>query len=487
MKILTKLFFLLLFTSSPVWSDINDAVVKIYTVYNRYNYYEPWQMVGIGKSSGSGCVISGNRILSNAHVVKNQTFIQVKRAGKAKKYTAEVEIVAHECDLAILKVNDKSFFADVTPIKIGDLAEVRDEVAVYGFPKGGDELCITEGVVSRVEHNEYSHSSAYLLTCQIDAAINSGSSGGPVIKNDRIVGVAFQGLSGENIGYMVPAPIIKHFLKDIEDGIYDGIPGIGITWQEMENPDIRLKYSMFEEQSGILVNKVYPNSPATGIIKPDDIILSINGQDIANNGTIKFRKDERTSYVYLLQKKYINDTIKMKVLREKELIDLDIILSRPINYCRLVPYQIYDTAPTYYISGGLVFEPLTRNFLAEWGKSWYKKASVHLVNYYYNGEPTDERSEIIVLVKVLADEINVGYHDCIFYVISRVNGNKISDIKDLVKSFEENNGEYHIIEDETGLKIILEKDKVDKYSQRILDKYKINSDRSPDLENNPNP
>ena len=129
-----------------------------------------------------------------------------------------------------------------------------------------------------MEHHRYSHSSAYLLTCQIDAAINPGSSGGPVIKNDKVIGIAFQSGGGENIGYMVPVPVINHFLKDIKDGKFDGTPGLGISYQEMENPDIRLKYNMSEKQTGILVNKTYFGTPAHKTLKPGDIILSVDGK-----------------------------------------------------------------------------------------------------------------------------------------------------------------------------------------------------------------
>ncbi len=461
--------------------NVKEAMVKIYSVYNEHSYYEPWQMKGQQGRSGSGCIIREKRILTNAHVVGDQTFIQVRRAGEAKKYTAEVEIVAHECDLAIIKVSDESFFSDVNPLEIGQLAEVRDKVAVYGFPIGGDELCITEGVVSRVEHRAYTQSNAYLLTCQIDAAINPGSSGGPVIKDDKIIGVAFQSGTGENIGYMVPSPVINHFLKDISDGQYDGIPDIGISAQKMENPDIRLKFSMTEGQTGILVNKIYPDSPAKGMLKSGDIILSIDNKDIANDGTIEFRKGERTSYQYLAQQKYINDKVKIKILREGELKEVDITLTQPINFERLVPHSQYDVPPQYYILGGMVFEPLSLNFLQEWGGEWYMNAPLNLRNYYYYGEPIDDRRQVIVLVRVLADEINVGYHDWGYNVISYVNGKKISTMKDLIEAFEEHKGKYHIVQDEGNYQLILDKEKVDKYSQRILERYRINSDRSEDL------
>ncbi|MFQ6066283.1 MAG: S1C family serine protease [bacterium] len=486
MKLFTKLIWVLILSwviAAPVGAqrDVKEAVVKIYTVYNRHDYYEPWQMWGQQRRSGSGCIIRGRRILTNAHVVADRTFIQVRRTGEAKKYTAKVEIVAHECDLAILRVNDDSFFSGVEPVEIGSLAEVRDRVAVYGFPEGGDELAITEGVVSRVEHQRYTHSSAYLLTCQIDAAINPGSSGGPVINDDKLVGVAFQAGLGENVGYMVPVPVINHFLEDIKDGRYEGIPGLGISWQEMENPDLRLKFGMTAEHTGILVNKIYPDSPARGALKSGDVILSIDGENVENDGTIEFRKDQRTFFAYLVQKKYINDTVKFEILRENKIRDIEIRLSKPMNFWRLVPHEQYDMAPRYYILGGLVFEPLTLNFLKEWGKNWYDDAPRNLVNYYYQGEPAEDRREVVVLIKVLADETNVGYHDLRYNVISQVNGRKISTIRDLIRAFEEHEERYHLIVDEVGYKIVLDKSKVDKNNQRILEKYKISSDRSEDL------
>jgi S1-C subfamily serine protease len=283
---------------------VEDGVVELDEVRKGEGGDQRRQTLGKNGGSGSGCVIDGKRILTNAHVVANQTFVQVRRAGEAKKYTAEVEMVAHECDLAILKVRDAPFFSNVKPIDIGTLPKIRDKVAVYGFPEGGDKLCITEGVVSRVEHRNYTHSKANLLTCQIDAAINSGNSGGPVIQGNKLVGVAFQAMNGddaENIGYMVPPPIIEHFLTDIEDSIYDGIPDLGISWQKMESPDLRNRYRMTAKQTGILVNSICPECSAEDSLHIDDIIISIDGKRIENDGTIEFRKGERTVFDYVIQ------------------------------------------------------------------------------------------------------------------------------------------------------------------------------------------
>jgi S1-C subfamily serine protease len=489
MKLMVRVVLLIILSclvTSVSWAkkDVKNSVVKIYTVYNTYDYDRPWQMKGQDSCSGSGTIIDGKRILTNAHVVADNTFIQVRRAGDAKRYTAEVEVVAHSCDLAILKVNDDSFYENTDPIQIGDLPRVRDRVAVYGFPEGGDELSITEGVVSRVEHNLYSHSFAHLLTCQIDAAINEGNSGGPVMKEDQLVGVAFQAMlreDVENIGYMVPSPIIKHFLKDIADGTYDGIPELGISTQEMENPDIRLRFGMSKTDTGALISHIDPDSPARGVLRSGDVVLSIDGIRVENDKTVEFREGERTHLTYLIQKKQMNDSVGLRILRRKKVMNVAVKLSTPIHFSRLVPHEQYDVIPTYYILGGMLFEPVTLNYLKTWGKKWIFSAPDDLTHYYLYGKRTDDRKEVVVLVEVLADEINVGYHDLDNRVISRVNGKKISTMEDLVAAFENHSGKYHIILDERGHQIVLDRRKVDQNSQRILERYRITSDRSDDL------
>ena len=373
------------------------------------------------------------------------------------------------------------FFAGAKAVDIGNLADIRDSVAVYGFPQGGEELAITEGVVSRIEHRRYTHSNATLLTCQMDASINPGSSGGPVIKKDKIVGVAFQGGSGENIGYMVPAPIIKHFLKDIGDGSYDGTPDLKIYYQEMENPDLRHKYHMGEEDTGVLVTQLLLGSSAQDSLEPGDVVLAVDGTDIANDGTIALRNAERTSWEYRIQQKQLNDSVTLTVLREGKKTAIDVLLGARIDQGRLVPHEQYDVLPTYYIIGGLVFEPLTANYLTRWGKAWFTKVPVELTNYYFNGFPAEDRREVIVLVRVLSDEINVGYEGMENSVIVTVNGKDVSTIDDLVSAFEQNAAEYHTILDEKGRTIVLVKAKVDERNDYILRKYKVVADRSPDL------
>lgn len=110
-------------------------------------------------------------------------------------------------------------------------------------------MSITAGVVSRIEVTSYVHSSMRLLGIQIDAAINSGNSGGPVYDAaGKLVGVAFQSYAGseiENVGWIIPMTVVAHFLRDFErNKSYTGFPELGITWQRLESDAHKAKLDM---------------------------------------------------------------------------------------------------------------------------------------------------------------------------------------------------------------------------------------------------
>lgn len=83
-----------------------------------------------------GFVISGKKILTNAHVVADHTFMQVIKHGSPAKYIAKVQAVGHECDLAILKIGSKGFWKDMKPLDLGDVPSLHETVSIVGYPKG---------------------------------------------------------------------------------------------------------------------------------------------------------------------------------------------------------------------------------------------------------------------------------------------------------------------------------------------------------------
>ena len=220
----------------------------------------PWLPGGIGGGSGTGWVVANDRLVTNAHVVSNARFLTVEKENDPKKYIATVEHIAHDCDLALLKVEDPAFFKDTKPLPLGGIPELESMVTVFGYPIGGERMSVTQGVVSRVDFRTYTHSVVDShLTIQIDAAINPGNSGGPVMQDGKVVGVAFQGYCGDvaqNVGYMIPTPVIQHFLDDIKDGQYDRYMDLSIGIANTLNPAMRKALGLADDDRGVMVSSV---------------------------------------------------------------------------------------------------------------------------------------------------------------------------------------------------------------------------------------
>lgn len=237
--------------------------------------------------------------------------------------------IGTDCDVALLAVGESDFWEGISPLNLGPLPDLHDYVTVVGYPIGGDTISVTSGVVSRVEVTQYAHGSCDLLGIQIDAAINSGNSGGPVFDEQGIcIGIAFQSFAGteaENIGYVVPTPVIEHFLSDYKrNKTFTGFPSLGITWQKLESEDLRNAFGMKNNQSGVLIRNINPTSSSFDILQPGDVLMKFDGVTLANDGTVPFRRDERISFTYLVAQKYVEDIASVVILRDKQTQTFDI-------------------------------------------------------------------------------------------------------------------------------------------------------------------
>lgn len=471
-----------------------SAIVQVYTTANPYNFRQPWALGEQESRTGSGVIISGQRILTNAHVVADHTVIQVRRAGQADKFPAELEAVSQAQDLAILRVPDKAFFSGATNLKVGSLPDPGTPVVTYGFPEGGTRITVTEGVLSRIDHGTYAHSGIEDLLCQIDASINNGSSGGPVIAAGEFVGLAFQAMEdGENIAYMIPAPVIRQFLTDLEDGHYDGAPDLPYNYQDMENPALRAACGMDNTQSGILLTAVPDFLRGTDKLLPGDVLMSIGGYPVANDGTVEFRSGQRVTADYVVEQMQIGQSVALELFRNGKKVTVKVRLDFakvPENY--LVPGDLHDVVPQYYVIGGLVFAPLTSNYLQAGIDA--EDLPLRLFRYIQDGwvAKTKGQSQVVALIDVLSDEVNAGYETQGNDVVREVNGRRITSMKDLVAAFEDNwDGDFHKIvlgRPESGPSyIVLSGKKVRERDQAILQRYKVPAKASPDLLENVTP
>lgn len=424
-----------------------EALVKIMVTVQQEDFLMPWQSKPPASGSGSGFLIKGRRIMTNAHVVSDARFIEVQREGDTRNYPATVAFIAHDCDLAVLTVEDDAFYDGVNPLTFGTtLPALNDTVLVLGYPMGGDRLSLTKGVVSRIDYSLYSHSTVDAhLVMQVDAAINPGNSGGPVLFNNKVVAVAFQGIMGaQNLGYTIPLPVIDHFLRDIEDGTYDGYPELGVEHLETSNPALRARLGLPPGAGGVVITMVDPFGAAAGCLANGDVLLTIDGYPIAVDGSVRLG-DNHVEYTELIERKQCGERVRFTVWRNRATEALVVPLTRKPD-----PYifrQTYDEKPEYVIAGGLVFSPLSRGYLATLGTELNTPTAQRLLytsRYVKIDKLWKGRNQFVVLASRLPHPLNTYCGSHLNQILASVNNHPVSRLADIPDGLRQSSGGFHV-------------------------------------------
>jgi S1-C subfamily serine protease len=450
------------------------GIVRIENAAIQPDYRTPWNGARPTGGSGTGFLIGKNRFLTNAHVVSNASRLIVKRVDDAKPHLAKIEFIGHDCDLAILSLADPSGFEGVEPLYLEEALPLLDsEVVAVGYPIGGERISVTRGVVSRIDFRPYSHSGVdQHLTIQVDAAINPGNSGGPVMQSGKVIGVAFQGLSGgaaQNVGYIIPGPVVKRFLDDIKDGHYDHYADLAVADFQLENPAMRRALGMEENGMGVLVARVDSSGSAAGVLKPNDVLLEIDGKAIASDGFIEFN-GERVNMNEIVERKFTGDTIRLKVWRDRAAIEVDVTLKRLTSY--LMQANGYEKRPQYVVFAGLVFQPLDRNLMAAFNLS--DDHVQYVFNYFGPKELDKERPEPVILTQILPDAINTHFDGVAGRLVDEINGAKIRKLSDVPGAIAREGGDFvKITLVGEGRPLVLKRSKVDEANERINQEYGV--------------
>ena len=435
------------------------VVVRIEVAAASPNYFQPWQVGGQEHRRGSGFQISGRRILTNHHVIEDAVDIRISRGGEAKRWPARVVTAAPDVDLAIVEVIDADSFyaAGDSPAELSvALPSLQAPVSVLGFPSGGRTICVTEGIVSRVDVKNYrlgptsDLAGGDHLVIQIDAAINSGNSGGPCFGADgRVVGVAFQGIdSAQNVGYVIPARVVSTFLENVAkgDGVYAGVQEVPYRSQQLESPALRERLGVPDNVSGVAVTFVSPISSvgrnessgygqpllqrSEPLLQADDVITSIDGHRVGNDHTVALRGGEIVRADYLITSKAAGVPTTFEVLRRGKAGHITAVLTPlpppiPRNHG-------FDSSPEWLLIGGFLFTPLTAA-LVESASVGGMPTSVHDVYQRAvvreHGFRSRLGTETVVLLDILSHDANFGYSHDGWRILTSLNGVSVRSLR----------------------------------------------------------
>lgn len=465
--------------------DPQKSVVKIFASVSPPNMFRPWEVTAPYSTSGSGVVIEGGRILTCAHVVDYAQEIYVQLDKSSDRLNASVEVLAPDCDLAVLKLESPQDLGNVKPLAFSEsLPKLKSRISVLGYPTGGGALSVTEGVVSRIETFVYSLT-VRALCIQVDAAVNPGNSGGPGIAEGKIAGIVTSALTqAQNIGYLIPAEVILHLLDDWKtDGKYDGFPRLGVELFPLENPALRRYLGLEKSDTGVVLHRVLRRD-LREILHPWDVITEVGGISVDNQGMVGIEGDLRVNVQGVISRRTAGSSLGLKVIRQGRRVDLEIPL---LAQSALMVQEMVGSRPSYFVYGGLIFSPVMRDLLRAGGQDVltylaFRGALIPRMIDVPRESPDDEL--VATCGPILPHKINKGYSISALSVVTHVNDQPVRNLRQMIRLIKENRGKEFVIfrfEDDREEKVVLDPKDVEKFGPEILRNNNIPAACSEDL------
>ena len=469
-------------TATPPAADVRESVVKLFATQRVPDLARPWHKQDAKEVSGSGVVIEGNRILTNAHVVLYASQVYVQAYQSSDKIPATVEAMAPGMDLAVVKVSDESIFNGRPPMKMAaGLPDVKDTVSAYGYPVGGTSLSITKGIVSRIEFSGYQQGETGLRV-QVDAALNPGNSGGPALVEDAMIGLVFGHLTeGENIGYIIPNEEIVTFLADVGDGTYQGKLRTWDRFQSLENEALRGKLKLDRGTTGLLVNKPYSDAPEYPL-KRWDVVTKIGEYVIDNVGMIKVKDNLRLQFGYVVPQLAANDKVRMSIVRDGQPQDVEVPVLREKN---LLLKHLKGQYPSYFVYGPLVFTAGTATYVQALGRfrDVLTVRNSPLMTRLDDEVRFDGEELAIVAGPMFPNKLSRGYGVPLGQTVAAVNGVEIKNLRHLVETLRDLKDPFveFRFADEQAEMLVFNREEVLAANDEILSDNGIRLPYSPDL------
>lgn len=464
-------------------SLIETQVLRLLaTKYSGY-YHKPWKSPDFTTVKGSAFFFQDDKnfpgrkglILTNAHAVSMAQSIRVSNGREKRQYGVNPVGVCNSADFAVLEMDPENLAAyeringPVVPLELGDsdVLRVGDKVTGWGYPLGGERLSKSEqGEISRIEVNQYVYSLDRWLMVQASLQQNRGNSGGPVLKDGKVVGIAFQGMrTSDRINFFIPINVVKDVIPVLDR--QEMIPRWSFLVQSMF-PRLKGFYNLEPDQGGVLLDYVTPGGgPSTFGLANNDILLAIDGHEIDNFGEIYLAAlGQKIYFGEILNRKKVGDPLTMEVIRDGKKMQITGKISPGLP--RLVP-RIFTPA-NYFIYCGIGFVELTLNCIENLGKSG------DIFRAKYQDEFPDQPYQKIVIISEIFPEYGLVDTSTYLKRVARIDGSPVLNVESLyrcIETLEKQGRKKAILELEDRTQLPLDLDHAAALDAAIKERYGI--------------
>lgn len=455
-------------------ADPGAQVVDLLVTTQRVDPIQPWTRGRPGSRAAHAVVISGNRLLTTAQMVADATLVRVGKHGGPESQPARVVHVDRDVNLALLTVDDPTWFDDLEPAKLAPVPPRGNGVTMVRWRNR--QLETTSGTLGRHEVREARTGKVDFLALTVSADLPGGGWAEAVMQRGRLLGLVYS--QSKQTAYVLPSDLIASYVEAVDETPYRGFAAPMFRWQVNRDPAVAGYLGLEGAPRGVIVREVFEGTTACGVLQPRDILLSLDGFDIDAEGFYDHPAHGRLRFTHrFVDGHRAGDVVPATVLRGGERVDLQLTL-RPFRPpMARIPIEGPD-APGYVLLGGLVLREVDEEYLQGWGGNWKQRVDARLVTEWELGylAQAEEHRRIVVLAYVLPDAYNVGYHDLTNLMITAINGQPVDRLADVLEALKSPDAGYHVLHfamNDHTREVVLDVEGLDVATTRIAASYGI--------------
>jgi hypothetical protein len=457
--------------------DFSKSVVNVYATTIEYDYYSPWQIKRQSNATLQGTVIDSAKgyILTLSHPLFNSVQLEVSKLGDERRYTASVYVSDYTTGLAIVKVDEKGFFKDLAQVKLIDR---RTKLGSASIAKWDDQDIFKSYACEPLKTSVQSYDDfGVALFHEMTTSLDAGGEGEPVFQGGRLVGIVAWFDSRRKTVKINSFETIGWLLAEISSGKSRGQPFFYIRASYLRGDENLKEYvGLAPSDTGIAIESIPVSSSGSQALRPEDVILAIDRQNVDDIGYCMTPEYGKLNFLWLVGlKHHVGDTLSVTLMRDKKRLSVSFPLVASTGDSFLVPPEYFDPKPRYLVSGGLVFQELSKPYMEIWGDEWEKKGDKRFLRLITNewASPSKDRRRITILNRVLPADVNAGYHDMANLVLASINGTKVRDLAHAKELIDGSKGEFVIFGLSGNETIVLKRSALASSTAEVLARYGI--------------
>jgi S1-C subfamily serine protease len=458
----------LLATAAPAAEDLaprlRAALVQVYVTHQSWDPREPWRKGPDRSRVGRGFVVAPGVVLTTADNVEDARMIEVGVANSARRFPARLKHSDPRIGLAQIEITDEALRESLQPLALGDPVKLDDAFDVHQL---GQDSLLERNTARVVSAN----ADGTRLTLRVKTTCSDAGNGQVAVDAvGRVVGLLVDTVRSRQEGTIVGVETLRHYLEDFADGVYNGCAAPGIWVQPLLRADLRAHYGLGADRHGIAVTRVMSGRTGDGVVREGDVLLSVDGYALDDEGRFVHEVHGRLGASYLFQgRRYAGDKIPVRILRDGVEQDITVELrGQPASEQR-VPDAHATSRPEFLVIGGLVVLELTESTNLGRGSAILRRYRERA-----GWDQPGERRRIVYIDHVLADQANKGYDELSQVPVLSVNGVTITEIADVAKALETPKGKFHVfVVEGVESDVVLPAAELAAIDARIAQTYKV--------------